>query len=117
MDDTVAPVRDAAAEALGTLLKLLGERAMAPFVDQLDKIKLDKVILKMLWLEQKKTYSCFIFVLDKSLSTNMTTTYENVLHKFCTSAHAEFGYQKFLGTRFVEYETFHHITTCLCSKH
>ena len=54
MDDTVAPVRDAAAEALGTLLKLLGERAMAPFVDQLDKIKLDKVILKILWLEQKK---------------------------------------------------------------
>ena len=48
MDDTVAPVRDAAAEALGTLLKLLGERAMAPFVDQLDKIKLDKVILKIL---------------------------------------------------------------------
>ncbi|XP_028404850.1 cytoskeleton-associated protein 5-like isoform X2 [Dendronephthya gigantea] len=43
MDDTSAPVRDAAAEALGTLLKLLGERAMGPFVDQLDKIKLDKV--------------------------------------------------------------------------
>ncbi len=75
MDDTSAPVRDAAAEALGTLLKLLGERAMAPFVDQLDKIKLDKVILKMLWFEQKKTYSCFIFVLDKSLSTNMTTEF------------------------------------------
>lgn len=43
MDDTSGPVRDAAAEALGTLLKLLGERTMAPFVDQLDKIKLDKV--------------------------------------------------------------------------
>ncbi|CAB4012818.1 cytoskeleton-associated 5-like, partial [Paramuricea clavata] len=43
MDDTSAPVRDAAAEALGTLLKLLGERAMGPFVDQLDKIKMDKV--------------------------------------------------------------------------
>lgn len=43
MDDTCGPVRDAAAEALGTLLKLLGERAMGPFVDQLDKIKLDKV--------------------------------------------------------------------------
>jgi cytoskeleton-associated protein 5 len=44
MDDTTAPVRDAAAEALGTLLKLLGERSMGPFVDQLDKIKVDKVL-------------------------------------------------------------------------
>ena len=43
MDDTSGPVRDAAAETLGTLLKLVGERTMGPFVDQLDKIKLDKV--------------------------------------------------------------------------
>ena len=48
MDDTSAPVRDAAAEALGTLLKLLGERAMAPFVDQLDKIKIDKVLILLI---------------------------------------------------------------------
>ena len=70
MDDTVAPVRDAAAEALGTLLKLLGERAMAPFVDQLDKIKLDKVILKILWLEQKKVRAVsFSFLINRYQQT------------------------------------------------
>ncbi|KAK3702253.1 hypothetical protein QZH41_019815, partial [Actinostola sp. cb2023] len=43
MDDTVGPVRDATAEALGTLLKLLGEKPMNPYVDTLDKIKAEKV--------------------------------------------------------------------------
>lgn len=44
MDDTVAPVRDATAEALGTLLKVMGERPLNPYIEQLDKIKMDKVI-------------------------------------------------------------------------
>nr|XP_058951305.1 cytoskeleton-associated protein 5-like isoform X2 [Pocillopora verrucosa] len=43
MDDTVAPVRDATAEALGTLLKVMGERPLNPYIEQLDKIKMDKV--------------------------------------------------------------------------
>ena len=45
MDDTVAGVRDSAADALGTAMKVVGEKAMSPFVEQLDKIKLDKVLL------------------------------------------------------------------------
>lgn len=44
MDDTVGPVRDATAEALGTLLKVMGERPLNPYIEQLDKIKMDKVI-------------------------------------------------------------------------
>ncbi|XP_015769974.1 PREDICTED: cytoskeleton-associated protein 5-like [Acropora digitifera] len=43
MDDTSGPVRDATAEALGTLLKVMGERPLNPFIEQLDKIKMDKV--------------------------------------------------------------------------
>lgn len=43
MDDTSGPVRDATAEALGTLLKVMGERPLNPYVEQLDKIKMDKV--------------------------------------------------------------------------
>ncbi|XP_078348745.1 cytoskeleton-associated protein 5-like isoform X2 [Oculina patagonica] len=43
MDDTVGPVRDATAEALGTLLKVMGERPLNPYIEQLDKIKMDKV--------------------------------------------------------------------------
>jgi hypothetical protein len=43
MDDTFGPVRDAAAEALGILLKLIGEKPMNPYVDKLDKIKAEKV--------------------------------------------------------------------------
>ena len=43
MDDTVGPVRDATAEALGTLLKVIGERPLNPYIEQLDKIKMDKV--------------------------------------------------------------------------
>lgn len=44
MDDTFGPVRDATAEALGTLLKVMGERPLNPYIEQLDKIKMDKVI-------------------------------------------------------------------------
>lgn len=43
MDDTSGPVRDATAEALGTLLKVMGERPLNPYIDQLDKIKMNKV--------------------------------------------------------------------------
>ena len=43
MDDTVNGVRDNAAEALGMTMKVLGEKAMGPYLDQLDKIKAEKV--------------------------------------------------------------------------
>ncbi|EDO43210.1 predicted protein [Nematostella vectensis] len=43
MDDTAGPVRDAVAESLGTLTKLIGEKAMTPYIDKLDKLKADKV--------------------------------------------------------------------------
>ncbi|KAJ7391009.1 hypothetical protein OS493_021029 [Desmophyllum pertusum] len=43
MDDTSGPVRDATAEALGTLLKVMGEKPLNPYIEQLDKIKMDKV--------------------------------------------------------------------------
>ena len=43
MDGTVAAVRDGAAEALGMAMKVIGEKAMMPYVDQLDKIKAEKV--------------------------------------------------------------------------
>jgi len=43
LEDTVGPVRDSAAEALGTAMKVAGERAMGPYLDPLDKIKQDKV--------------------------------------------------------------------------
>ena len=52
MDDTSGPVRDATAEALGTLLKVMGERPLNPYVEQLDKIKMDKA-------------SCFFVVIDE----------------------------------------------------
>ena len=41
--DTTPAVRDSAAEALGTALKVVGERPMTPFFADLDKIKMDKV--------------------------------------------------------------------------
>lgn len=47
MDDTFGPVRDATAEALGTLLKVMGERPLNPYIEQLDKIKMDKVWCKI----------------------------------------------------------------------
>jgi len=36
-------VRDAAFEALGTALKVVGEKAVNPFLADVDKLKLDKV--------------------------------------------------------------------------
>ena len=56
MDDTCGPVRDATAEALGTLLKVMGERPLNPYIEQLDKIKMDKVI-DMLYLSKRPQYS------------------------------------------------------------
>ena len=44
MEDTDQNVRNNAAEALGTALKVVGERPMNIFFDGMDKIKLDKVI-------------------------------------------------------------------------
>lgn len=43
LDDTVGPVRDSAAECLGTAMKVIGERAMVPYLETLDKLKQDKV--------------------------------------------------------------------------
>ncbi|KAK9448339.1 armadillo-type protein [Limtongia smithiae] len=37
--DTAQPVRAAAAEVLGTLMKMIGERAMNPYIDLLDDIR------------------------------------------------------------------------------
>jgi len=36
-------VRDNSAEALGTALKVVGEKTMMPFVGEVDKLKMDKV--------------------------------------------------------------------------
>ena len=44
--DTTPAVRDSAAEALGTALKVVGEKPMMPLLADLDKIKIDKVCLK-----------------------------------------------------------------------
>jgi hypothetical protein len=43
MDDSFGPVRDAAAEGLGTLNKIVGDRAMTAILDNLDDIKKKKV--------------------------------------------------------------------------
>ena len=56
MDDTSGPVRDATAEALGTLLKVMGERPLNPFIEQLDKIKMDKVS----WIVVSIHFICLI---------------------------------------------------------
>lgn len=42
MNDSAPEVRDAAFEALGTAMKVLGERAINPFLVDLDKLKADK---------------------------------------------------------------------------
>lgn len=44
MDDGFGPVRDSAAEGLGTLHKIVGDRAMAAILDGLDDIKKKKVM-------------------------------------------------------------------------
>lgn len=41
--DTTPDVREAASEALGTALKVVGEKPMNPFIADLEKIKLDKI--------------------------------------------------------------------------
>ncbi|KAJ3300457.1 Microtubule-associated protein, microtubule dynamics during spindle orientation [Borealophlyctis nickersoniae] len=43
MDDSVDVVREAAAEALGTLMKVVSERVMAPYLEKLEKLKEAKV--------------------------------------------------------------------------
>lgn len=43
MNDSAPEVRDAAFEALGTALKVVGERAVNPFLADVDKLKVDKV--------------------------------------------------------------------------
>jgi cytoskeleton-associated protein 5 len=43
MEDSFEPVRAAAAEALGTLMKIVGERMLNPVVDPLDDIRKAKV--------------------------------------------------------------------------
>ncbi|KAK9461905.1 armadillo-type protein [Lipomyces oligophaga] len=39
LSDTAKPVRSAAAEVLGTVMKMIGERAMTPFINDLDDIR------------------------------------------------------------------------------
>src|SRR5437762_129553 len=43
LNDTFEPVRNAAAEALGTLMKIVGERAMIQFLDGVDDIRKAKI--------------------------------------------------------------------------
>uniref|UniRef100_A0A8C7YVM3 Cytoskeleton associated protein 5 n=1 Tax=Oryzias sinensis TaxID=183150 RepID=A0A8C7YVM3_9TELE len=43
VNDSAPEVRDAAFEALGTVMKVVGEKAVNPFLADLDKLKLDKV--------------------------------------------------------------------------
>ncbi|XP_067902567.1 cytoskeleton-associated protein 5 isoform X2 [Heterodontus francisci] len=43
INDSAVEVRDAAFEALGTALKVVGERLMNPFLVDVDKLKLDKI--------------------------------------------------------------------------
>uniref|UniRef100_A0A8C7LY45 Cytoskeleton associated protein 5 n=1 Tax=Oncorhynchus mykiss TaxID=8022 RepID=A0A8C7LY45_ONCMY len=48
VNDSAPEVRDAAYEALGTAMKVVGEKAVNPFLADLDKLKLDKVRLGLL---------------------------------------------------------------------
>uniref|UniRef100_A0A8C1WNV6 Cytoskeleton associated protein 5 n=1 Tax=Cyprinus carpio TaxID=7962 RepID=A0A8C1WNV6_CYPCA len=43
VNDSAPEVRDAAFEALGTALKVVGEKAVNPFLTDVDKLKLDKI--------------------------------------------------------------------------
>jgi hypothetical protein len=43
LTDTSAPMRDCAAEAMGTLMKIIGERAMNPYLEGLDDIRKTKI--------------------------------------------------------------------------
>ena len=44
MNDTSPEVRERSFEALGTAMKVVGEKAMTPFLSDIDNIKLGKVI-------------------------------------------------------------------------
>lgn len=46
MNDSAPEVRDAAFEALGMAMKVVGEKAVNPFLTDLDKLKLDKVWMR-----------------------------------------------------------------------
>lgn len=50
VNDSASEVRDAAFEALGTAMKVVGEKAVNPFLADLDKLKLDKV-----WISRRKS--------------------------------------------------------------
>lgn len=50
VNDSAPEVRDAAFEALGTAMKVVGEKAVNPFLADLDKLKLDKV-----WISRRKS--------------------------------------------------------------
>ncbi len=43
INDTSPEVRETTFEALGTAMKVVGEKAMTPFISDLDNIKLGKV--------------------------------------------------------------------------
>lgn len=43
MDDGVDNIREASAEAMGNLMKVVSEKALHPFIEKLDKIKEAKV--------------------------------------------------------------------------
>ncbi|XP_075932423.1 cytoskeleton-associated protein 5 isoform X2 [Anarhichas minor] len=43
VNDSALEVRDAAFDALGTAMKVVGEKAVNPFLSDLDKLKLDKI--------------------------------------------------------------------------
>ena len=58
MDDTLGSVRDAAAEALGAAMKLVGERSMAAYLDPIDKLKQEKVSFYMLFFKNNWLTSC-----------------------------------------------------------
>uniref|UniRef100_A0A672HE37 Cytoskeleton associated protein 5 n=1 Tax=Salarias fasciatus TaxID=181472 RepID=A0A672HE37_SALFA len=47
VNDSAPEVRDAAFEALGTAMKVVGEKAVNPFLADLDKLKLDKAVETM----------------------------------------------------------------------
>ena len=49
LDDTVGSVRDAAAGALGTAMKVVGEKFMSEYINDLDNIKKQKVNQLVLW--------------------------------------------------------------------
>ncbi|KAJ3318505.1 Cytoskeleton associated protein 5 [Boothiomyces sp. JEL0866] len=43
MDDSSADIRDSAAQCLGVMMKVYGEKTVCPFLDRLDKVKMQKV--------------------------------------------------------------------------